>query len=159
MILQIYECMYPRISYLSPNNLLEFLYSLNKSVIYTLCQSFLAVLLVLGERKCTQTFCTALDFLQLHRLLEVEQVMLLQDWIHHYRSYGRHNEFKDRYGESICTLRTDLFNVTIIVFPSTFVYAGLDCLWAIRGESRGHLPFRFRSSGVRAAHLRLFVCT
>ena len=42
--------------------------------------------------------------------------------------YGRHHELVDRYGVSICTIKTDLFNVS--VFLSSFVYLGLDFLWA-----------------------------
>ena len=48
----------------------------------------------------TQTFCIALDFLQLGFW---NRVMLLQDWSLHYKSSWSSSWTLDRYGVSICT--------------------------------------------------------
>ena len=56
--------------------------------------------------------------------------------------YGSHHELVDRYSVSNCTMKTDLFNMS--VFLSSFVYPGLDFLCATRGffqKSRECLPY------------------
>ena len=60
--------------------------------------------------KTTLTFCIALRF----KLKDFwNRVMLLQDWCHDYKSFGRHHELVDHYGVYICAMKTDLFGVRV----------------------------------------------
>ena len=58
--------------------------------------------------------------------------------------YGYHNEFMDRYGISICTMETDLFNVSKFSFPlsSTLVLNFYEQLCRCFQKGRGRLHVR-----------------
>ena len=112
----------------------------------------------------TLTFCTALDFLQ---LCYSTRVMLLQNLSYRFRSFmviimnsWIVTVYPSAPWEPVCSMCHS--------FLSSFVYSGLDSLWATRRVFQEkqrtltqpvHLVNDPNFSGVQVSHLLLFLCT
>ena len=76
----------------------------------------------------TQTFFIALEFLQIGFW---NRVMTLQDWCHHYRSFMV--VIKNSWIVTVYpSAPWKLIGQRVVVYLSSFVYHGLDFLWATR---------------------------